>query len=244
MMRRGIPSWHEAALVPIFRNGAIEDSTGRTAIRRSSTRRWCMAVAAPVKRVSAVGATLTQPGHHGKTYVVTGSEAMSYRQAAEIIGTVIGKKLRFVDETPEEHGLAAFEKAFRLPSSKAFSLLVPINVQAAKPSRSPTPSLSSRAVRREPSPISSRARIGLSRLTWLNDLARGVPRRSCLVRTAAWPCTAGFLDDLGSGRANRAERLNLAPFGSHARSRQHLPVAIRSTAFRRGCTRALNGSVR
>jgi uncharacterized protein YbjT (DUF2867 family) len=45
--------------------------------------------------------TLTQPGHHGKTYVVTGSDAISYRQAAEIIGGVIGKKLRFVDESPE-----------------------------------------------------------------------------------------------------------------------------------------------
>jgi len=46
--------------------------------------------------------TLTQPGHLGKIYVVTGSEAISYRQAAEIIGNVIGKKLRFVDESPEE----------------------------------------------------------------------------------------------------------------------------------------------
>ena len=47
-------------------------------------------------------ATLTQPGHHGKKYVLTGSEAISYRQAAEIIGAVIGKKVRFVDESPEE----------------------------------------------------------------------------------------------------------------------------------------------
>jgi len=46
--------------------------------------------------------TLTQPGHFGKKYVVTGSEALSYRQASEIIGEVIGKKLRFVDESPDE----------------------------------------------------------------------------------------------------------------------------------------------
>jgi uncharacterized protein YbjT (DUF2867 family) len=46
--------------------------------------------------------TLTQPGHLGKKYVLTGSEAISYRQAAEIIGAVIGKKVRFVDESPEE----------------------------------------------------------------------------------------------------------------------------------------------
>ena len=46
--------------------------------------------------------TLTQLGHAGKKYVLTGSEAISYRQAAEIIGAVIGKKLRFVDESPED----------------------------------------------------------------------------------------------------------------------------------------------
>ena len=45
--------------------------------------------------------TLTQPGHLGKKYVLTGGKAISYRQAAEIIGAVIGKKLRFVDESPE-----------------------------------------------------------------------------------------------------------------------------------------------
>ena len=46
--------------------------------------------------------TLSKPGHAGKVYVVTGSEAMSYRQAAAIIGDVIGKPVRFVDETPEQ----------------------------------------------------------------------------------------------------------------------------------------------
>jgi uncharacterized protein YbjT (DUF2867 family) len=34
--------------------------------------------------------------------VVTGSEAISYRQAAEIIGAAIGKPLSFVDESPDE----------------------------------------------------------------------------------------------------------------------------------------------
>lgn len=46
--------------------------------------------------------TLTQPGHLGKKYVLTGSEAISYRQAAEIIGAAIGKTVRFVDESPEQ----------------------------------------------------------------------------------------------------------------------------------------------
>jgi len=46
--------------------------------------------------------TLTQPGHLGKKYVLTGGEAISYRQAAEIIGATIDKPLRFVDESPDE----------------------------------------------------------------------------------------------------------------------------------------------
>ena len=45
---------------------------------------------------------LTQPGHLGKKYVVTGGEAISYRQATEIISATIGKPLRFIDESPEE----------------------------------------------------------------------------------------------------------------------------------------------
>jgi uncharacterized protein YbjT (DUF2867 family) len=53
--------------------------------------------------IAAVAAvTLTQPGHGGKIYVITGSEALSYRQATEIISKTIGKPLRFVDETPDD----------------------------------------------------------------------------------------------------------------------------------------------
>ena len=53
--------------------------------------------------VGAVAAvTLTTTGHAGKKYVLTGSEAMSYRQAAAIIAKEIGKPVRFVDETPEQ----------------------------------------------------------------------------------------------------------------------------------------------
>ena len=51
---------------------------------------------------AVAAATLTQPGHAGKKYVITGGEALSYRQATEIIGRTIGRQLRFVDETPDE----------------------------------------------------------------------------------------------------------------------------------------------
>jgi len=56
--------------------------------------------AADIAAVAAV--TLTKPGHQGKKYVITGSEALSYREATEIIGKTIGKQLRFVDESPDE----------------------------------------------------------------------------------------------------------------------------------------------
>jgi uncharacterized protein YbjT (DUF2867 family) len=46
--------------------------------------------------------TLTKPEHRDQTYVITGSEALSYRQATEIISNTIGRKLRFIDETPDE----------------------------------------------------------------------------------------------------------------------------------------------
>ena len=51
---------------------------------------------------AAAAVTLTTPGHAGKKYVLTGSEAISYRQAAGIISEVIGKPVRFVDESPDE----------------------------------------------------------------------------------------------------------------------------------------------
>jgi len=51
---------------------------------------------------SVAAVTLTQPGHLGKKYVVTGGEALSYRQATEIIGNMIVKQLRFVSESPDE----------------------------------------------------------------------------------------------------------------------------------------------
>ena len=46
--------------------------------------------------------TLTQSGHTGKKYVITGSEALSYRQATEILGQAIGRRLRFIDEPFDE----------------------------------------------------------------------------------------------------------------------------------------------
>jgi uncharacterized protein YbjT (DUF2867 family) len=46
--------------------------------------------------------TLTESGHTGKKYVITGGEALSYRQATDILGEAIGRALRFVDEPVDE----------------------------------------------------------------------------------------------------------------------------------------------
>jgi len=46
--------------------------------------------------------TLTEQEHTGKKYVITGGEALSYRQATDILGEAIGRSLRFIDEPFDE----------------------------------------------------------------------------------------------------------------------------------------------
>ena len=72
----------------IINEGVVYSSSGDGRIPFVDTR--------DIAAVAA--ATLTQPGHTGKKYVVTGSEALSYREATEILGQAIGRPLRFVDE--------------------------------------------------------------------------------------------------------------------------------------------------
>jgi len=76
----------------VIKDGAVYSASGDGKIPWVDAR--------DIAAVAAV--TLSKPGHHGKKYIITGSEAISYRQAAEIIGRTIGKQLRFVDESPEE----------------------------------------------------------------------------------------------------------------------------------------------
>ncbi|APR81647.1 Hypothetical protein A7982_06996 [Minicystis rosea] len=58
---------------------------------------------------------LLEPGHEGKTYVLTGAESITHAEAAEHIGAAIGKPVRYVDVPLEEtraailgHGLPAW----------------------------------------------------------------------------------------------------------------------------------------
>ncbi|MBI3105354.1 MAG: hypothetical protein HYY95_07255 [Candidatus Rokubacteria bacterium] len=44
---------------------------------------------------------LTQPGHEGKAYTLTGPESLSAAQYAAILSRVLGRPVRFVDVPPE-----------------------------------------------------------------------------------------------------------------------------------------------
>jgi uncharacterized protein YbjT (DUF2867 family) len=55
---------------------------------------------ADIAAVAAVA--LTESGHEGKTYTLTGPEAISYRDATAILARVTGTPLRYVPETEDE----------------------------------------------------------------------------------------------------------------------------------------------
>ncbi|WP_406635754.1 NAD(P)H-binding protein [Amycolatopsis sp. WGS_07] len=51
----------------------------------------------PLDIAAVAEAALTEDGHGGQTYVLTGPEATSPRQRAEILGNVLGERLEFVE---------------------------------------------------------------------------------------------------------------------------------------------------
>ena len=56
-----------------------------------------------VRDIAAVAAkALTGNGHQGKTYVITGPEALSYDEAASKISKAIGRPVKYVNVTPED----------------------------------------------------------------------------------------------------------------------------------------------
>jgi len=56
-----------------------------------------------VNDIAAVAATaLTEDGHVGKTYEITGPEALSYQDAAKLLSEVTGKQIVYPVPTPEE----------------------------------------------------------------------------------------------------------------------------------------------
>lgn len=47
--------------------------------------------------------TLTEPGHEGRGYILTGPEALTSREQVEILADVLGRPISFVDITPREY---------------------------------------------------------------------------------------------------------------------------------------------
>jgi uncharacterized protein YbjT (DUF2867 family) len=76
----------------IINDGVVYSSSGDGRIPFIDTR--------DIAAVAAV--SLTQPNHTGQKYVITGSEALSYGQATDILANAIGRPLRFVDEPVDE----------------------------------------------------------------------------------------------------------------------------------------------
>ena len=61
--------------------------------------------------IAEVAATvLTQPGHEGKIYPLTGPEALSMAEVAEKLSAVTGKTIRYVNVPPEEHRQASLAR--------------------------------------------------------------------------------------------------------------------------------------
>ena len=55
-----------------------------------------------VEDIALVAATvLTEEGHEGKTYAITGPELLSYQEAAEQLSDVIGKTIHYANPSPE-----------------------------------------------------------------------------------------------------------------------------------------------
>jgi uncharacterized protein YbjT (DUF2867 family) len=56
-----------------------------------------------VRDIAAVAArVLLEPGHTGRTYVITGPEALTYRELAAKLSAATGRPVRYVDVTPAQ----------------------------------------------------------------------------------------------------------------------------------------------
>ncbi|BDP44290.1 oxidoreductase (plasmid) [Deinococcus aetherius] len=86
-------NFSEGFLLPgILRAGAVASVTGSGAV--------ALVDAGDIAAVAA--AALTEDGHSGATYAVTGPEALTFAQAAATIGQVIGRDIGYRQISPDE----------------------------------------------------------------------------------------------------------------------------------------------
>ena len=78
------------AMAPAIRNGVLPAPIGDARVSAVDVR--------DIAEVAAVA--LTEPEHVGRTYEVTGPEAVTHAQIAEAVGAAAGHAVRFVDVPP------------------------------------------------------------------------------------------------------------------------------------------------
>ena len=100
-------------------------------------------------------AALTQAGHEGKTYEITGPESLTYAEVAGTLSAVLGKPVKYVDVPPEAALDAMLKAGMPEWNARAVTELVRLFAAGYAPGR-PTRSSGSPGGRRPPS-LSSRA---------------------------------------------------------------------------------------
>ena len=76
------------------------DPLGKTLPRRLLGRTGANAAQSTVdiRDICAIAAkALVEDGHEGKTYVITGPEALTFQQVAETLSNVLGREIRYID---------------------------------------------------------------------------------------------------------------------------------------------------
>jgi uncharacterized protein YbjT (DUF2867 family) len=72
--------------------------------------RGVLAVTDPEDTARVAVAALTEDGHVGKGYLLTGPQALTSREQVEIIAEVTGRSIDFQDVTPPEFAQAATQR--------------------------------------------------------------------------------------------------------------------------------------
>lgn len=84
--------------IPMYYGGTIKSDRAFYAAERDAAIAFI-----DVRDVAAVAAKLlTSDGHIGKTYTLTGPEALSYSQVAEKLSKLLGTTIKYVDLSPQQ----------------------------------------------------------------------------------------------------------------------------------------------
>ena len=154
---------------PTPSSGRTCSSKGSSPSERRSRRRGSSSPigdarvgAVDVRDIAAVAAAaLTEPGHLGQAYAITGPEAISLHDVARAISVAIGREVRFVDVPPEAFAAALRGCGYPLGRRTASSRTAR-TIREVRRRKSLRPSATSRARGHGTSPGSPATTLGLS----------------------------------------------------------------------------------